>query len=285
MNLISINSRLRTGMAIIAVFFVAQAVLTFTVGRLIERDVVETAYKNTVATKALHDVAILAQQIRRYEKEYFIYVAQADKRLAYEGEWAATAGKITSSLRYMLDNKEGAFSRVDLAPISNWMNAAEFYKAEMNKVFEHVRVRSEKMSLDARAPMYTSTEVNDMIKEGKDRLSSDLIKGVATLSAEKSKATLDLSDVAAQGFNQMIYGVLMTVLAGIVIAVRLSVTLPRSVSRPIDALTETVDALSKGNNEVVVGHGGIKEFEGLARAVDRMRVAQGLLLQRLRNRV
>ncbi len=285
MKLISINARLRAGMAAIVVFFVAQAVLIVALGRVIEKDVVATAYKNTLAATALNDLAVLAQQVRRYEKEYFIYVAHAEKRLSYESEWTSTAGRISNGLQAMLDNKQEALSRAALVEVSKWMSAAEFYKTEMNKVFEQVRTRANGTALDPRAPMYAATEVNDMIKEGKDRLSNDLVKGVAKMSAEKSKATLALSDLAAQGFDQMVYGVLITVLAGIAIAVRLIVTLPRSVLRPIDALTETVDALSKGNNEVAVGHGGTKEFEGLAKAVDRMRVAQGLLLQRLRNRV
>ncbi len=315
MKTTSINTRLLLGLAAIVVFLVAQAILVFTIGRGIERDVVDAARKNTLASAQLGELAVLAQQIRRYEKEYFVYVGDADKRAGYEKEWTTTAAKMTKGLETMRANENGAFTNSDLTQVSTWWGAADFYSSEMNKLFAAVKSRAAIVAAptdgaaaplvavvspsapakgakasepaapaEPAATMYKSTEVNDMIKTGKDRLSADLIKGVAAMSAEKSKATLALSGVAGQGFDKLIYGVLATVLVGIAIAALLIVVLPRGVSQPIQALTETVDALSKGNTEVAVSHGGVKEFEGLASAMERMRVAQQVMLQRLRSR-
>jgi methyl-accepting chemotaxis protein len=315
MKTTSIKTRLVLGLATIVVFLVAQAILVFTVGRSIERDVVDAARKNTLASTQLSDLAVLAQQIRRYEKEYFVYVGDAQKRAGYAKEWATTASKMSKGLEAMRTNENGALTTNDLTQVSIWWGAADFYSGEMKRLFASVESRAAMVTTPvegAAAPfvavvsslavskgskvpepalvsepaviMYTSTEVNDMIKVGKDRLSNELIKGVAAMSAEKSKATLALSSVAAQGFDKLIYGVLVTVLVGIAIAALLIVVLPRGVSQPIQALTETIDALSKGNTEVAVSHGGVKEFEGLAGAMERMRVAQQIMMQRLRSR-
>ncbi len=280
----SINTRLLLGMAAIIVFLVAQAVFTFLTGRSIESTVVDTAHKNTLAAKQLGELAVLAQQIRRYEKEYFVYVANAEKATNYEREWTATATKITGSLVAMRSNAGAAFSADDLAQIAKWEAAADFYDAEMNKIFEAAKLRAVRVAAATpNTAMYAPSEVNEMIKAGKDRLSNDLIKGVAAMSAEKSKATLALAGVATQGFNKLIYGVLASVVLGIAIALLLVVSLPGSVSRPIKELTDIVHAMSKGKTDVAIKHGGAKEFEGLAGALERMRVAQGLMIERLRS--
>ena len=48
--------------------------------------------------------------------------------------------------------------------------------------------------------MLTPVQVNDMIKDGKNRFSDVLIKGVSAMSAEKTKATLASSDAANSSY-------------------------------------------------------------------------------------
>lgn len=309
MKTISINRNLMIGLVAIIAFFVLQAVGVLTMGRYTEREVVEVARKNTVAQVGLAELSTLAQQIRRYEKEYFIYVDNPEKRAQYQKEWTGTMEKISTLLSRMRANTDSALNGDDVTQVEKWTGASAFYAAEMTKVFAEVNARADKIqqetaqaqALAAEAaanskgaktkevtPPVSSTrmlmpdEANDLIKAGKDRFSADLIKGVAETFAQKSQATLALTTVTNEGFNKMIYGVMATVLIGIAIGIYLLISLPKSVSEPIQTLTEMVDALSRGESAKPVASIKVQEFKNLSAAVERMRIAQELMLQRLK---
>lgn len=298
----SINRNLTVGLIAIIVFFILQAAGVLTMGRYTEREVVEVARRNTVAQVDLADLSTMAQQIRRYEKEYFIYVNNPEKRTQYQKEWTGTMEKITALLGRMRANGSSALSADDLSRVGQWAAASEFYASEMTKVFAEVNARSNKMQEEAATaqaaeqqaastkeatPVLEGTrmllpdEANDLIKAGKDRFSAELIKGVATTFAQKSEATLALTTVTNEGFNKMIYGVMASVLIGIGIGVYLLVSLPKSVTEPIRNLTTLVDALSRGESTKPVASIKVLEFKNLSAAVERMRIAQELMLQRL----
>nr|WP_315473887.1 hypothetical protein [uncultured Rhodoferax sp.] len=309
MKTISINRNLMIGLVAIIAFFVLQAVGVLTMGRYTEREVVEVARKNTVAQVGLAELSTLAQQIRRYEKEYFIYVDNTEKRAQYQKEWTGTMEKISTLLSRMRANTDSALNGDDVTQVEKWAGASAFYAAEMTKVFAEVNARADKIqqetaqaqALAAEAaanskgaktkevtPPVSSTrmlmpdEANDLIKAGKDRFSADLIKGVAETFTQKSQATLALTTVTNEGFNKMIYGVMATVLIGIAIGIYLLISLPKSVSEPIQTLTEMVDALSRGESAKPVASIKVQEFKNLSAAVERMRIAQELMLQRLK---
>ncbi len=302
----SIRSRLVLGLGLIIVFFLAQAALVWYSQATAKSEVVETARKNTIASSQLTDLAVLAQQIRRYEKEYFVYVGNEERRNNYIKEWTGSSEKITKLLGTMRTNADGAFTADDTAKVANWQGAADFYGAEMKKIFGAVNDQATKVAQAAQvaaatpaakptavkpaeaAPaalavvMFAPTEVNTMIGAGKDRLSGVLIKGTAEMSAEKTKQTLSLSEVAAGGFNQVFAGVMLTVAVGIIIALILMVTLPKAVTGPLENLTAAVDDLSKGKLDAKIEAGNVAEFAGLATALERMRVGQQALVARLR---
>ncbi len=305
MKTTSINRKLVLGLVAIILFFMAQAAVVLTMGRFTEREVVEVARRNTVAQVNLAELSTLAQQIRRYEKEYFVYVDSADGRAKYQKEWTGTMEQIGKLLAKMQSNADRAFSNDDISNVNKWWAAAEFYKAEMVKVFDAVEDRVRRVADDvarekARAeaaaaapkskdapppvvltPMITPVEANGMIAAGKDRFSADLIKGVAQTFAAKSQATLDLTSVTNEGFSKMIYTVVATVVIGVAIGLYLLLTLPLSVSRSIKQLTLNVDAISRGDTGKADAHIAVREFHDLSSAVERMRIAQEVMLQRM----
>jgi methyl-accepting chemotaxis protein len=304
----SIRSRLVFGLGLIIIFFLAQAALVWYSQSTAKSTVVDTTRKNTIASSQLTDLAVLAQQVRRYEKEYFVYVGNEERRNNYIKEWTGTSDKITKLLAAMRTNADGAFNADDTAKVTNWQSAADFYSAEMKKIFGAVTDQATKVAQVVAAPaaaaapagkaaatkpteaapaapvlaMFAPTEVNTMITAGKDRLSGVLIKGVSEMSAEKTKQTLSLSEVAAGGFNQVFIGVMLTVAVGIIIALILMVTLPKAVTTPLETLTAAVDDLSKGKLDAKIDAGNVAEFAGLATALERMRVGQQAMVARMR---
>jgi HAMP domain-containing protein len=304
----SIRSRLIAGLGLIIVFFLVQAALVWWGEDTARRDVVDATRKNTIASSQLSDLAVLAQQIRRYEKEYFVYVGNAERREGYTKEWSGTADKIGKQLETMRSNPDKAFNETDVSKINNWASASDFYTSEMRKIFGTVTTQASKVAsvaaeatptapvpaagltkvvAPAVAPaeavaMFSPVEVNSMITAGKDRFSGVLIKGVAEMSGEKTKQTLALAERASDGFKQLLIAVLLTVLVGVLIALGLMWTLPKAVTGPLEQLTASVDNISKGNLEAKVDSGGIAEFQGLAKALERMRLGQQALVARMR---
>lgn len=307
----SIRAQLIGGLFLIILFFIAQAAFVWWGQESTRHDVVDATRKNTIASSQLGDLAVLAQQVRRYEKEYFVYVSNAEKRNGYIKEWTGASDKLTQILGTMRGNQAGAFTSADQVQIEQWMQAASFYAVQMRLIFEAVNIRQEKLDLQASelsaqslvakadankgkaktvapvvpaAPpvevlsMLTPIQVNDMIQVGKTRFSDVLIKGVADMTKAKTKATLSLSEVAGTGFDQLLYVVLATVAAGILIALGLMLKLPRTVSQPLANLTASVDNISRGDLDTVVQSGGIQEFEALTTALERLRLSQKSLV-------
>jgi hypothetical protein len=79
----SIRARLTAGLALIIVFFLVQAALVWLGQDNARREVVDATRKNTLASAQLSELAVLAQQVRRYEKEYFVYVGNRERRDNY----------------------------------------------------------------------------------------------------------------------------------------------------------------------------------------------------------
>jgi methyl-accepting chemotaxis protein len=305
----SIRSRLVAGLGLIIVFFLIQAALVWWGQNAARRDVVDTTRHNTIASSQLSELSVLAQQVRRYEKEYFVYVGSPERRDGYIKEWSGTSDKITKLLATMRANGDNAFNEADIGKIGNWASAAEFYGAEMRKIFGSVNDQAAKIAsavpaaavsaapatgkattaaaatAAAVAPtpaMFSAVEVNSMITAGKDRFSGVLIKGASEMTAEKTKQTLALADVATKGFNQLLAAVMGTVAIGVLVAMALMFTLPNAVTSPLKDLTALVDNISKGNLDNKVDTGGVAEFDGLAKALERLRLGQQALVARMR---
>lgn len=293
----SIKSRVIVGLSLIILFFVAQAALVWSSKDQLHRDVVEVTRRNTSAAATLGDLAVLAQQIRRYEKAYFVYVGNPIRRNEYAKEWTQTHEKIAAAIASVRGNKTGAFSSADIAKASEWLAASEFYGQQMRGIFAGVEARASLLAppvpVVAVAPapavaatsqpgMFTPPEVNEMIKDGKDRLASGLIKGVSQMEEEKSREMLALGDIADKGLARLIDGVLLTVAVGIVLAMLLIFILPAAVTSPVAALSSAVDAMSRGQLDTPIGGSKVHEFDVLEKSLERMRLAQQTMVKRLR---
>ena len=100
----------------------------------------------------------------------------------------------------------------------------------------------------------------------------------------KTGDPLALANVAEKMFNQVLVGVMITVAIGVVVALLLSVTLPRAVTRTIDGLSNAAQETSMGNLQQAYDSGGVSEFNKLVEALNRMRLGQQALVERLQKR-
>lgn len=304
----SIKSGITKGVMLIVLFFLAQAALVGYIIYQARSTVVENTRKNTVASSQLERLAVLAQQIRRYEKEYFIYTAIPEKRAVYEREWREAFSKIETMLASMKADKEGAFDARDIEQITAWGGAASFYASEMLNIIVTVNERTVAVASDretrafsalasrpgdgqhaavpatAALAAYTAIELNEMIKPGKERFSKELIKGVEAMAALKSDDTLALAREAEMKFTQVLVGMISSAIVGVAVALLLSQRLPMTALRPIESLSQAAHDMSLGDLSKEYDAGGVVEFEKLAQALNRMRVGHQALVDLLQKR-
>lgn len=307
MNSISLKKRIIITLSILIAFFLIQALVTRHYVEQTKETLTQSTTKQTIVADKLGDLAVRAQQIRRYEKEYFVYVGNAEKRAGYEKDWTDTYNKIAASLVSMKSNANEVFAAADVQQIDKWTAASKFYESEMKNVFAAVQNRSslvaEKQKAAAEAAalaavkkgkktptpdteavpqMFSPTEANDMIKAGKDRFSNDLIKGVETMTKAKVVSSLTLAEQANESFQNLLFAILTTVGAGVLVALAMISYLPKAISQPIDALSADVDRISLGEVDTPVSAQSVAEFKKLETAIERLRTAQQMLLQRIR---
>lgn len=297
----SIQARLSLALIPVIAFFIVLGTAVWLVSASTSNDVGETVRKNTLASAEVEELSMLAQLLRRYEKEFFINSGDAEGRTKYKQEWAQIHQKMESNLKHMRANAQGLFSRHDLADLQMGSEALAFYAAEMNRIIATVEERvlaveqyvpptEQQIKAAARlgktlapAPlMITPAEANAQIKAGKERLAAEFFTPLAGISKARQQATLALPEISRQGFSEMARLVVILAALGVVVTGAVMLLLPRTIRAPLATLTTQVDALSKGMPMDTDEEIRIKEFRALAQAVNRMSRAQKMLLERVK---
>ncbi len=302
----SIRRRLQAGFLVAIGFFALQTAIFYGSGSAIETDITATVQKNTQVSAKLSGLASDVQRIRGYEKEYFIYVADIEKRNGYVADWTNAGLSAEATMQSLQQNSDSYLTTTEVAQVNEWQQAFEFYKSEMQKIFARVNSQNSadaiayNQKLPAQTPaakpnkaaaptpqlsrveLLSPSEVNAMIGPGKDRLNAVFVKGVAEMGQARLKDTLGLTGSIHHGFSQMAAIFLTVSLMGIALATFLLLTMPTLISTPIARLSNSVDLLSKGAIEQEIEVGDVIEFQPLAKGLERLRMAQSLLVERHR---
>jgi methyl-accepting chemotaxis protein len=280
----SISTKLRLGLLTVIGFFLLQAAFFIYNESAIQNNLDVTIKNNTAIASQLSSLAVTVQQMRRFEKEYFIYVGNIEKRTIYQSEWLASLDKANALLITLKKNERLTLSAPELQKVEAWLQALDFYKTEAQKIINLANTQNSQANLTAKAPPtpLTATEANDLIGAGKTRLSTVLIAGVAELEAAKTKQTLGLAGAVDAGFNQLtLYFVALTAL-GILIVLVLMITLPSAITKPIDALSDSIDKLSKGKANEAFEDIKTQEFAKISKSLERLRLSQYMLMERFK---
>lgn len=293
----SVQARLSLALLPVVAFFVMLGIAVWLVSAAISKDIGDTVRKNTLVSAQVEGLSILAQQIRRYEKEYFIYIDDAEGRAKYRKEWSQTHLNMDVQTKAMVGNAQSLFSAQDVADLQKGSEALDFYASEMNKIFETVEAKALDVERYVAPPiqaaktgielgpaprMLTPAEANALIKEGKDRLGAEFIKPLGRIGKARQEGTLALPEISRKGFSEMAMLVVILATLGVVVTIAVMLLLPRTIRAPLATLTAQVDALSKGTPIDGDGEIQVREFRGLAQAVNRMSRAQKMLLERLK---
>ncbi len=265
--MLSVRSKLTIAFSIFFAVLIAQLALVYYFSNH-SASLIAKAIQAHEQSNALTRLAIEGQKLRRFEKEFFIYADNPERRAKYSGEWNDSYEKLKEGLALLNASKSG-WSESDKEKARAWNESLRDYSSGFNKV--DVAVNS---------GFITGTIAANMaIKEAKNRFRV-FLKGTAVEIDNKVREASEFSSQVEQNFANIQKVLLVLSVVALVIGGSLLLTIPRAIAGPISTLTESVIDISKGNISRPVEVRGGPEVKGLAESVERLRVAlKGLMLR------
>lgn len=225
------------------------------------------------ASLAVSRIAVAGNALRRFEKELFVYADEPVKRAKYFVEWEAAYKQLEQMLQVILKDRSGMWSDSDRAEIGRWSEAL----ADYGRGFRDIAA-----SLD-RGSLRGTMAANEAIQAAKDRFRV-LLDGADQVAMARFSAAQTSAAVIQENFKTINLVRAGTSLIAVAIAVALLSVVLRGVSQPIESLTEAAHRMSTGDLNRPVPPAPGKEFRSLSETLERLRVSQKLLLDRLRTR-
>ena len=126
-------------------------------------------------------------------------------------------------------------------------------------------------------------ELNAQIKIGKDRF-ANLLKGAQTMERRKAAEAAASATAIAADFASLETALLWVVGGGVALVTLLLLTLPGAITNPIDSLVSAAESMSKGKLDDSIASAGISEFVNLEKALERMRITQLAMIERMKRK-
>lgn len=256
----SIKTKLYRG-----VLFFAGLLLTLSLGALwlaksFSDDALELINRAVNSGTELSALAVDAHKIRRYEKEYFIYIQDTKSRTKYLEEFDTTAQRITETITRMINNRAGLYSLSEVERFRQWNQAADFYFAEFHSINMAV----------SRGQMTDSLLANAAIKTGKDRF--------ALVLNEVSKEVEHRKTQVADGRTQIMrdaqmaaFSMILIAFFGIAFCIWHFQQIYGVITAPLERIVDAVEELAAGRVPGKLQRESASEFSRIVVALEAVR--------------
>lgn len=162
---------------------------------------------NFSAAGLLSRIQVEGERMRRYEKEMFIYAAQAEARAKYAKEFDGAYTKLIALSNDAAALGHKGFTDEDRAEMAKWIDATAFYANE----FRRLTVSAESPAAD---PATLTMTLNNGIKAGKDRFRV-LLDGASAMREKKEQQAMAINDTIDQVFAREL--LLMMLIGGAIV--------------------------------------------------------------------
>jgi len=263
----TIRNKLYLGFVLILSFMLGQAALTYLLLNQSEALVRQAINKDFNASVEIARLGIEAQKLRRFEKEFLIYMGSANQRSKYYANWKSSHDRTKLMLDGMVQNPDSEWSSDDVLRAKEWLVSLGAYENGFNRMVQQVN----------RGEITSTLQGNEAVREAKDAFRV-LLDGT-TLGGELKYQDATKTGLAIIGkFGTVNLALIVSTLAGIgLVAISLMVV-QRLVSRPIEALTRSAYDMSTGDMSKPIPITGGAEIKGLAETLERMRISQLMLM-------
>lgn len=217
----------------------------------------------------ISELAILAQEIRRYEKEYFMYIGNIEQKTKYEKEWTGTFTKIKTKLDQLINDKSARWTASDQAEFAKWSESLQTYGKGFQKLID-----------DVNNGILTDTlSANNAIQNAKNAF-RPLVSGTIELANQKYRDASEARQQIKIKNSQMNLILLGALIITATFCLVLILVVPRTIIKPIKSLTSSASTMSQGALETPVPASSMKDFDELSATLERMRISLKALLQR-----
>ncbi|NMG46423.1 HAMP domain-containing protein [Aromatoleum toluvorans] len=283
----SIRNKLILGFSVLLAFILVQGAASFFYGSRTQGLVDTAVNRNFIATSEITDLLASAQQLRRLEKEYLIYVGDVDGRNKVLDGWNATHGRVLGQLEAMVSNSKGIYLPGDSTAFAQWKAALDDYQKGFTHVIEgfsyDVSILDE--GAGGRSQTYNkAVRANEELRPVVERFDTVLIQGATNLARARAEDSAVAYQRIRSNFDVVGYVNIGFAIAGLLLAAGLLMTIPASITRPLESLVESADKMSLGDLGKKFEAGGVKDFERLAASLERMRVTMEAMIVRLKAR-
>jgi len=272
----TIRKKLITGYLLLGFFLAVQAGISFYFNDQAKELADQAIEHNFEASLQLSDLTILAQKMRRYEKEAFIYVTDTQRRNRYVVSWGRAYETAIQDLQAMIANKDGIFSNTDIDAMQRWHDGLTKYGWEFRKL-------AKVMTYPEKLKGKPETTANAMIREGKEQL-APLLREAPTMRRHKREQAREFAQEIDDNYElaEVLYVVLT--LLGLGLTALIVFVLPGQLTGALQNLIDQGERLSLGTQTDDIAMTTVPEFDRLARALRRIQVTHGALLERLRRK-
>jgi HAMP domain-containing protein len=266
----TIRAKLVWSYALILVVMMGVSATTYTLTESNARLTEEAIDKDFNGSVAIASLAVEGQKIRRFEKEYFIYIGDTKNAKKYETEWKDTFKKIRSQLTDLIADHERIWTDQEKAEFGKWEVAADAYRKGFLAIVDGVSSGAINNTLVA----------NAAIQEGKDAFRV-LLDGTAKIGATKLKHARDAEKMIVSANNTLERVLLISVVGSLIFCLGLAIVVPGAITNPINTLSDAASTMSKGDlQKSVPSMAATADFVGLAEALERMRISLKLMIDR-----
>jgi methyl-accepting chemotaxis protein len=256
----SIKTKLYRGILLVALLMLGTGIGSLFMARAFSDDALELVNRTVTAGTELSSVAVEAQKIRRFEKEYFIYVQDAQARNKYTTEFDKSANQITELLTRMGNNRNKIYTEKEVERIRSWQQAADFYFDQFRRIAHRVNSGEETNPATA----------NAAIRVGKDRFAV-LLEQVSR-EVEERKAVVN--NGRAEIMSQMQWaGLAMFVLAILAVCACMwqFLQLYGFITAPIERIVDAAEELAAGRVPQRLENESAAEFSRIMDALETVR--------------
>jgi methyl-accepting chemotaxis protein len=263
-------------------FLIIQSIVSVQNNAKLRALVEQAIEKNYQAVASINGLINDLEILRRYEKEYFIYIADVMKKGKYARQWQTTFEESQARLANMIRNPERVYNGEDVLRFSDWKQALQFYGEEFSQILvTYKNIRAGKQTDPLGEPL--SIQANGKIHEGKSRLSKAL-QDATRMSKTKTEESLGIVGKVEDSFQMVKTVSLSLTLAAIVLSVILIFIVPGGISQTLNRLLNVAEQLSRGDLSKPVERSPVPEFDSLAQSLERIRITQLADSQRKGNR-
>lgn len=270
----SVRGALTKGFLVLFVLLVIQAAVTWRYLSQSKLDISTSVQQNFAASIVLAELAQHGEALRRYEKEYFIFVGDLKRRADYSKQWDQGYDKIMNTLAEITANRARIWSAEDRAETARWQASVIAYGNGFDALRKKVDVNE----------ITTTSMANQAIREAKDKYKV-FISGVNETLKRKNSQSQELATKVNSRFEVILLVSAALSAAACVLLGVMGIVILRKIQAPIHTLAEVAKSISSGDLEQPFTlRSSVKEFRALAEHLERMRVAQKGLLDSLLRR-